>query len=142
MTSRRARPRPATKPGGPPPRLSVTTDSLCLEGVMFTAKRNGSHCLHPPLSGCSQGPFFDTICHCLVFIFNVIMMMKDSSNSLCQLFYHGHCLLLSLYICVISLKCNGNADFCLLVSFFFFFLTLADVTCLRVVVSPKTGPAP
>lgn len=97
---------------------------------MFTAKRNGSHCLHPPLSGCSQGPFFDTICHCLVFIFNVIMMMKDSSNSLCQLFYHGHCLLLSLYICVISLKCNGNADFCLLVSFFFLPLLMSPV-CTR-----------
>lgn len=46
--------------------------------------------------------------------------MKYSSNSLCQLFYHGHCLLLSLYICVISLKCNGNADFRLVVVFCLF----------------------
>lgn len=33
---------------------------------------------------------------------------ESSCNSLCQFLYHCHCLLLSLYICVISLKCNGK----------------------------------
>lgn len=67
--------------------------------------------------GCSQGPFFDTICHCLVIIFLIFAELKcndddddesSSCNSLCQFLYHCHCLLLSLYICVISLKCNGK----------------------------------
>lgn len=127
MASVSGKPRDVT-PGSPPPRSPGGGGSAAApqrhHGFTLPGRSNvygDRHCLHPALSGCSQGPFFDTICHCLVFIFNVMMMMKDSSNSLCQFFYHGHCLLLSLYICVISLKCNGNADFCLLVFFLFFF---------------------
>lgn len=71
--------------------------------------------------GCSQGPFFNAIYHCLVLNFFYTFAEfncndddddddeSSSCNSLCQFLYHCHCLLLSLYICVISLKCNGKA---------------------------------
>lgn len=103
------------KPRDPPPAAAQRRRSFTLPGkLLFTANAETHVALMQCFPGCSQGPFFDTICHCLVFIFAELKCNDDdddessSCNSLCQFLYHCHCLLLSLYICVISLKCNGK----------------------------------
>lgn len=108
--------------GSPPPPPDGALEKSCPPQALSTAIASTQR-----RQGVVRAPFWFHLpspCFLLRRVKNVTMMMmmmlmmKYSSTSLCQLFYHGHRLLLSLYICVISLKCNGNADFCLLLLFF------------------------
>lgn len=74
MTSQRSSPpRPPMKRHHPPPAAPQRHRSFTLPGKknkLFLLLKTQKHfALIQRFPGCSQGPFFDTICHCLVFIF-------------------------------------------------------------------------
>lgn len=87
--------------------------------------------------------FFIFIFFLLLLSLNVIMMMMIMTNLLhviaCVGFlYHCHCLLLSLYICVISLKCNGKKSWTRRLAVFYF--CCGDVwSCDRLGFRPLSG---